>query len=78
MRNPKPSQLKKAVDKFNKQFPVGTPVVLRTDAGSDLETVVEEPARVLGGHSAVAWLQSMPGCYAVERVRARETDAGAD
>ena len=57
------------VDDFNRCYPVGIRVVLRTDSG-EIETTVTHPAQVLSGHTAVGWFQDVRGCYAIEgRVR---------
>lgn len=57
--------LQTIVDKFNADFPVGTPVILKKDTGV-VETVVEAPAEILGGHSAVGWFRGVRGCYAID------------
>ncbi len=66
---PTPLQLERAVNKFNREFPVGSKVLLRKDE-TEVETTVIEPAMVLGFHSAVAWFEGVSGCYSiVNRVR---------
>lgn len=65
--------LQKIVATFNADFPVGTPVILKKDTGV-VETVVEAPAEILGGHSAVGWFRGVRGCYAIDgRVSALES-----
>lgn len=55
---------------FNRHFPVGTRVRLRTDSG-EVETVVRGEATLLNGHSAVAWFDNVRGAYSIDgRVRA--------
>ena len=61
-------KLQQIVDAFNRDYPVGTDVMLRKDSGFVL-TVVEAPAEILGGHSAVGWFRGVRGCYSIERDR---------
>jgi hypothetical protein len=63
-------ELTKLVNTFNALYPVGTPVILRTDSG-EVETTVAGPAQVLGGHSAVAWFAGVSGAYSIEDRRVR-------
>ena len=58
-------ELQNIVDDFNLKFPVGTQVVLKKDT-EVVQTVVESPAEILGGHSAVGWFRGVRGCYAIE------------
>ena len=63
-------QLQKAVKDFNRDFPVGTPVILRKDFGKEVKTKVAGIAFVLGGHSAMAFFEGVSGCYSIDgRVR---------
>jgi hypothetical protein len=64
-KGPSLRTLLQIVDRFNRDFPVGTPVILKKDNGI-VETVVESPAEVLGGHSAVGWFRGVRGCYSIE------------
>ena len=61
-------KLQQIVDAFNRDYPVGTDVMLRKDSGFVL-TVVEAPAVILGGHSAVGWFRGVRGCYSIEHDR---------
>lgn len=70
-------QLERLVEKFNRDFPVGTKVILRKGVlGDDREaeeisTTVTAPATIMGFHSAVAWFEGVTGCYDINgRVRA--------
>jgi hypothetical protein len=40
------------------------------DSGEIRETRTRSEAQVLGGHSAVVWLEGISGCYLLDRVRA--------
>ncbi len=55
---------------FNQKVPVGTPVVVELDDGTKLETIIREPATMLGERPAVAvvWLEGITGCYLLSRV----------
>jgi hypothetical protein len=67
------SQLERMVERFNKNFPVGSKVMLRKGVGDEaveVETSVTAPATILGFHSAVAWFEGVVGCYSIDgRVR---------
>jgi hypothetical protein len=56
------------VEAFNVEHPVGSPVTVRLDNGSVLDTTVRFPAQVLGGHTPVVWLHGVSGCYALTHV----------
>jgi hypothetical protein len=38
------------------------------DNGQKLRSETTAPAPLLGGHTAVAWLKDMTGCYKLDRV----------
>lgn len=67
-----------AVDKFNKEFPVGTLVDLRKDSGEIVRTRTRSPAQVLSGHSAVVWLERVVGCYLLDRVTPAPPPSGGE
>lgn len=69
-RLPTAEELEKQVNEFNKAVPVGAKVKVKMDDGSIKETITHHPATVLSGHSAVAWLKDISGCYLLERVTA--------
>lgn len=60
----------KLVREWNEKYPVGTPVIVTKDDETEVRTVTVHEATMLGGHTAVAWLKDISGCYALERVRA--------
>lgn len=69
----KPPSLKKLtemVDAWNARFPVGTPVKVTKDDRSVIETTTTSEASVMGGHSAVIFLDGIRGCYDLARCRA--------
>ncbi|MBH1995216.1 MAG: hypothetical protein I8H90_22630 [Burkholderiales bacterium] len=64
------AQLQAACDKFNAAHQVGASVSVKLDGGEVRETVTNSEAQVMGGHSAVIWLDGVRGCYDLERVTA--------
>jgi len=63
-------KLQAICDEFNRQFPVGTRVILRKDSG-EVETTVRAAAYLLSGHSPVAWFTGVSGAYSIENNRVR-------
>jgi hypothetical protein len=59
---------RRQVDAWNRLHPVGTKVVALLDNGQKLRSETTAPATLLGGHTAVAWLKDMTGCYKLDRV----------
>lgn len=75
MKRKTTKQLQAACDSFNRDFPVGTPVLYVSVFPSDgdpgtapVPATVREPATILSGHTAVAWLDGVRGCVAVDHV----------
>jgi hypothetical protein len=69
-RRPNTAKLQAACDSFNAKHPVGSPVMLRKDFVLEpVETKTRSEAQVLGGHSAVIWLEGVSGCYLLDRVK---------
>ena len=64
------AKLQAACDKFNAAHQVGAAVSVKLDGGEVRETVTTSEAQVMGGHSAVIWLDGISGCYDLERVTA--------
>ena len=60
----------KLVREWNEKYPVGTPVIVKMDDETEVRTETVHEATMLGGHTAVAWLKDISGCYSLERVRA--------
>lgn len=66
----KVARLQAECDVFNVNNPLGSKVTVRLDNKDDLfETTTRSPAQVLSGHSAVIWLESVRGCYLLDRVK---------
>lgn len=69
-RKPSPEQLQQVVDDFNKNYPVGTEVILERDSGPIL-TKVRYAAWILSGHSAVAMFEGVSGAHSIDPWRVR-------
>lgn len=61
------AKLQKQVDDWNNKFPPGQKVNVLLDGGSTFHTTTRSRAQLLGGHSAVVWLDGISGCYLLER-----------
>lgn len=68
MKPTSPAAQQKAVDAFNSKFPVGQYVNVRLDSGEEMTTVTRSPAQLLGGHTAVIWVDGIAGAYLLNRV----------
>jgi hypothetical protein len=64
-----------AVSHWNAAHPEGTPVTVTLDNGRRVATRTRSRAAVLSNYSAVIWLAGRSGCYALDRVTPRETEA---
>lgn len=69
MKRPNVAKLQKQCDEWNKAHPIGTSVILTRDSGAVQETKTRSEAQILGGHSAVIWLDGVSGCYSLDNVR---------
>ena len=69
LRQPRLSTLNAQVDAFNKSFAVGTILRVKLDSGQTMDTKTRAPAQVLGGHTAVIWLEGISGCYSLDRCK---------
>jgi len=56
---------------WNKNHSVGTEVIVWRDNGHALETKTRSEAQVMGD-VAVIWVDGLPACYALARVRTKE------
>jgi hypothetical protein len=56
------------INKINKAYEVGDKVNVRQDDDSVKEWTMRAPASMLGGHTAVIWLEEHSGCYRADRV----------
>jgi hypothetical protein len=57
--------------KWNKYFPIGTRVRYWTGVreGSGKVSITSTAAEVLGGHTAVVWIEGCSGCVALSHVQ---------
>ncbi len=62
------------VEAWNAAHPVGVAVRVRMDDDSTKDTKTIAPAELLGGHTAVAWLEGFESCYRLSRCRALRAD----
>jgi hypothetical protein len=73
-RQPSPAALALQCAQWNERHTIGTPVTVRKDDGTFVDTVTKSEAQVLSGHSAVIWLEGVRGCYLLERVTPRQLE----
>lgn len=52
---------------FNEKYKVGESVIVTDDDGNEFTDVIKYPASVMGGHTAMAWLEGK-GSYLLDRV----------
>lgn len=69
MKPPSSKSLQTQINKWNRKHAVGAAVIVTKDDGSELETITESAACILGGHSAVIFVKGISGAYALHRVR---------
>lgn len=70
MRRPNPKDIQNQCDAWNATNEIGAAVKVKLDSGEIRDTVTTTKAEILGGHSAVIWLEGVRGCYLLDRVRA--------
>lgn len=68
MKNKEDTKQQKLVDDWNHKYNIGQKVVVTMDDGTKFQTVTRSEAALLGGHTAVIWLEGIPGCYLLDRV----------
>lgn len=64
------SNPQRAVDAWNKAHAIGTPVMVSKDHHNVVRGKTTSEAYVLGGHSAVIHIDTIRGCYLLDRVTA--------
>lgn len=62
------AQNQRLVADWNSKHQPGTRVKFRDDNGLETETTTRSEAQMLGGHSAVIWLEGVSGAYKLDRV----------
>jgi hypothetical protein len=65
--------------KFNQRFPIGTRVRywIGRREGSGQVSATRTEAQVLGGHTAVVWVEGRSECFALSHVEPLPPEAGA-
>lgn len=67
---PSPEQQQQLCDEWNDENPVGTSVKVTLDNGTVHRTKTKSDAQLMGGHTAVVWLEDIAGAYTLSRVTA--------
>lgn len=68
-RPPNPRAQQAAVDEWNANWNVGQRVRVTLDDGSVIETETRSEAELLGGHTAVIWVDGIAGAYRLDRCK---------
>ena len=66
----RPNDGQKRCDAWNKDFPVGTEVIVRKDSGETHRGKTTSEAYMLSGHTPVIHVSGISGCYLLNRVEA--------
>ena len=53
---------------FNQLHPVGSSAIYVNDDGDRTVTKIKSPAKMLGGHTPVIWLEDVRGAYLLSRI----------
>lgn len=73
-KKPNIKQLQAACDAFNAKVSVGGRVRVTLDGIDEpRDTVTRSEAQILGGHTAVVWMEGVSGCYDLECVTPIQT-----
>ena len=63
-------QLQAECDKFNAVNAVGADVFVKLDGVDEpFKTKTKSTAQIMGGHTAVIWLENVSGAYKLDRVK---------
>lgn len=78
-KRPTAAQLQKQCDKWNAKSPIGTTVAFEeiVGRGETFRGKSSSEAQVMGGHSAVIWLDGKSGCVDLEHCTAVAGDTEA-
>jgi hypothetical protein len=68
MKTTSPKEQQKQVDEFNRKCQLGQHVNVRLDNGEVKTTTTRSEAQLMGGHTAVVWLEGINGAYLLDRV----------
>lgn len=61
------ADLQKQIDLFNSAIKPGDTVNVKDDDGNTFQDIISHPATIMGGHTAMAWLEGK-GSYMLDRV----------
>jgi hypothetical protein len=74
LKKPNVAKLQVECNVFNEKYAVGTSVRLKKDfIDEPIMTTVTHPARVMCGHSAVAFFEGVSGCYDIRCATAADS-----
>lgn len=63
-------QLQAECDKFNAANAIGADVFVKLDGIEEpFKTKTKSTAQIMGGHTAVIWLENVSGAYKLDRVK---------
>lgn len=68
LKKTSPASQQTLADEFNRRCPVGGHVNVLRDNGQTLTTRTRSEAQVLGGHTAVVFVEGIAGAYLLSRV----------
>jgi len=68
-RKPTPKRVEAKVERWNRRYPVGTPVIVQRDNGDLYTTRTRSEASLLPSGTAVIWVDGISGCYSLDRVK---------
>lgn len=57
------------IDKINEKYKIGDTINVIQDDNSIKKWTIKHPASMLGGHTAVIWVEEISGCYSANRVK---------
>lgn len=59
------STLLRKVNAFNRMFPVGTEVIVRSGDGDEFQTKIAAPAQTVAGKLAIGWFAGLDGYFPI-------------
>jgi hypothetical protein len=59
---------------WNEKHAIGTPVIYRGDSRGEFHANTRSEASVLGGHTAVIWLEGKSGCVSLDFITVNEVN----
>ncbi len=74
-RAPRPTKMKKSeLKQWNKDFPIGTRVILTKDNQEEIKTTVRSKGWLLGNGMPLVLVEGIRGGYSISRIRKDEQD----